>query len=375
MRIRARLVLIAAVCGALLAFPASGWAATIFGSRLNHEPANSGECTAFLACTIVSFIHPTDPNGDPYSGGAPVDGVITKFRIRAFGEGDPATDATVTFRLADITVNPSDPESALATAAGTGPTVTIPGGLSSGDPIPILEFPARLSVKKGNHLALDGTNVWATVNNSGDKFSYVFSPPLVDGQGARGSNIPPGATGELLVQAVIEPDADGDGFGDETQDGCPTNASAQGACPTQPILPLTPPDTVKPTLSSLALSPKVFAVAGGGASAAKGTSIGYRLSESSAVTFTVYRARPGRRVRGRCVKPTRSNATRKRCTRYVKVRGSLARTGAAGPNRLRWSGKLAGKALRVGRYRLNAQARDSAGNRSGVVTAKFRIVK
>ena len=41
-------------------------------------------------CTLVSFIHPIDPNGDPYSGGAPVGGVITKFRIRAFGEGGTA---------------------------------------------------------------------------------------------------------------------------------------------------------------------------------------------------------------------------------------------------------------------------------------------
>jgi Ca2+-binding RTX toxin-like protein len=35
----------------------------------------------------------------------------------------------------------------------------------------------------------------------------------------------------LGVSAVIEPDADGDGFGDESQDGCPTEASTQGACP------------------------------------------------------------------------------------------------------------------------------------------------
>jgi len=35
------------------------------------------------------------------------------------------------------------------------------------------------------------------------------------------------------VSAVLEPDADRDGFGDETQDRCPTSATTQGACPPQ----------------------------------------------------------------------------------------------------------------------------------------------
>jgi hypothetical protein len=34
------------------------------------------------------------------------------------------------------------------------------------------------------------------------------------------------------VVAVIEPDKDGDGYGDETQDKCPQSAAYQGPCPT-----------------------------------------------------------------------------------------------------------------------------------------------
>ena len=45
----------------------------------------------------------------------------------------------------------------------------------------------------------------------------------------------------LNVTASIEPDADGDGYGDETQDGCTTNSSAQGQCPTP-----APPDKRAP---------------------------------------------------------------------------------------------------------------------------------
>ncbi len=39
------------------------------------------------------------------------------------------------------------------------------------------------------------------------------------------------STGVMNASAIVEPDADGDGFGDESQDGCPGNAAAQGACP------------------------------------------------------------------------------------------------------------------------------------------------
>jgi hypothetical protein len=50
---------------------------------------------------------------------------------------------------------------------------------------------------------------------------------------------------------MSNPDADGDGFGDETQDQCPANASTPGPCP--PALPslgtTPPPDTTPPALS------------------------------------------------------------------------------------------------------------------------------
>jgi hypothetical protein len=52
-------------------------------------------------------------------------------------------------------------------------------------------------------------------------------------------DVPPGATAtfqtapiffQLDVSARLEPDADRDGFGDETQDACPTDATKQGDC-------------------------------------------------------------------------------------------------------------------------------------------------
>lgn len=65
---------------------------------------------------------------------------------------------------------------------------------------------------------------WAASNNTGD------TPP-----GSTVTFFPPNADVRYDVSAQLEPDADGDGFGDETQDQCPTSASTQADC--------SPPDT------------------------------------------------------------------------------------------------------------------------------------
>ena len=41
----------------------------------------------------------------------------------------------------------------------------------------------------------------------------------------------PSTISALEVAAIVEPDADADGFGDGTQDGCPSDPTTQGACP------------------------------------------------------------------------------------------------------------------------------------------------
>jgi hypothetical protein len=61
------------------------------------------------------------------------------------------------------------------------------------------------------------------------------------------------ATGERLnLSAVVEPDADHDGFGDVSQDACPQSAATQTACPA--------PDTKvkkKPKKASTQPKPKI----------------------------------------------------------------------------------------------------------------------
>jgi hypothetical protein len=239
--------------------------------------------------------------------------VITKFRIRAYGLDAPAN---VTFRLARVSrQDPQSDDVALATSAGTGPSATVPV-YNPGEDTPVTEVPGSLRVKKGDYLAIDGTNVAATYNSGGDKYSYRYDPPLVDGQGPRGSNE---ATGELLVQAVIEPDADNDGLGDETQDpaigGNGNDGDGQA-------------DRTKPRVSRVKL--------GRGA-------ISYRLSEPAKVTLRIKKGR-------RTVKKITAN-------------------GKAGRNRM----AIRTRKLARGRYQLVLTARDAAGNSSNAKRLALRV--
>jgi hypothetical protein len=323
---------------AVLVFAPAGNAAVSFGSLRTTNDPNQQPCedpmTVNGPCSIVQFTVPTNPNGDPSSGGAPIDGVITKFRIRALGDGAPAT---VTFRVANI--SQLDPDTALASSAGTGPTVTVPQ--SNGDPAPTTEVPARVPVSRGQHLAIDGSaNIEATYDASGSKFSYVFGPPLVDGQAARGSNA---VIGELLVSADIEPDADHDGFGDETQDQCPTQATTQGPC-----------DRTAPAVSGLRVS---------------GGKLFYTLSEGATVSLKLQKASNGRKVKGRCVRQTRRNRHKPRCTRFVTVGSGFAGPGGAGANQVAIP---RARRLKAGRYRLAMTVTDAAGN-SATIIKSFRI--
>ena len=138
-------------------------------------------------------------------------------------------------------------------------------------------------------------------------------------------------------------------------------------------------DTLAPRFLSLALSRTVFAAFSSRPSMrrarARGTRVSYRLSEAATATFRVQRVLAGRRVRGHCVRPSRANRGRRRCTRYRTLRGSFSHTGTAGRNRFRFSGRLRGRKLRPGRYRLVATATDAAANRSDPVRRLFRIIR
>ena len=139
-------------------------------------------------------------------------------------------------------------------------------------------------------------------------------------------------------------------------------------------------DTTAPVFSSASLSRKVFAVNPRGraevpvSGAKRGTTFRYTLSEGARVLFTIHRVLPGRRVRGKCRKPTLRNRSRPRCKRYVSPRRFAAQA-VAGANRKRFSGRIGKRPLRPGRYRATLVATDAAGNRSKPKRLTFRVVR
>jgi uncharacterized repeat protein (TIGR01451 family)/CSLREA domain-containing protein len=142
----------------------------------------------------------------------------------------------------------------------------------------------------------------------------------------------------------------------------------------QPVIDLSIPPAFTGRLS---LKPSSFPAANAGPSAARatGTTVRYTLTEPASVTFTVQQQRPGRKVGKRCAKPTKTNSNKRKCTRPVTLQGSFRRASALGRNSFHFTGRLAGKKLKPGHYKLVGTATNSAGKRSKALAASFRIKK
>lgn len=136
-------------------------------------------------------------------------------------------------------------------------------------------------------------------------------------------------------------------------------------------------------IDELGFSSPMFRAADSGPSATAaatptGTIVTFTLTRPARVTFTVQKPAPGRSAKhGRrttCDKPSKKNKRKKACVRWVAVKGSFARDGAAGANRFRFTGRMAGRKLAPGRYRLVATP-SAGGGRLAAAYAAFRIVR
>jgi hypothetical protein len=140
-------------------------------------------------------------------------------------------------------------------------------------------------------------------------------------------------------------------------------------------------DKTKPTLGGLSFSTTTFEAAKSGASIAKkhkakvGTKVSFNLSEASSVKFTVQRKTKGRKVHGKCKTKTHSNRRKKSCTFYKSVKGAFTVAGKAGKDTFTFRGRMGGKSLKPGSYRLNGTATDPSKNASVPKQKGFKIVK
>lgn len=187
--------------------PAGASAATEIGSNCQ---ANSGAAN-------YTFVQLKRVSGGSLPIAAPSAGVVTKWKVNS---GVP-TAVGQKLQILRPTGNPNE----FQTVAESAPATVILGQNS---------FDTRLPIKAGDRPAAAGAPggsvaapLYCSTANPEDEMG-ALTPESTLGS----TNTYPPATGYVAaISAVIEPDVDGDGYGDETQDACPQSAAVQVACP------------------------------------------------------------------------------------------------------------------------------------------------
>jgi hypothetical protein len=143
---------------------------------------------------------------------APTSGVVTAWKVLS-AYPEPVAEWIAAFRPAGpgtFQVVGASKEETVNTGPNTFSTrIPVRAGDRFG-PVPVYE---TLFCNTGN----TGDHAWSFPGSVGLGSSHTFAA---------------GVDVRVPLVTVIEPDRDGDGYGDETQDGCPQSAAYQGPCPT-----------------------------------------------------------------------------------------------------------------------------------------------
>lgn len=175
------------------------------------EVGNS--CVGDRAETPNSTIVQLSSTTNPGSVAVPLAGVITKWRV-------------------NVVPYPGGISEKLKVLRPVGPNIFLTVGESTTQPIlgGANSFDTRIPVQAGDRLGV--------YSGLAPIFCEELSAPT-DVLGVAPGDPPPGTNaaytelpkGQPAVSATVEPDADNDGYGDETQDFCPQNAAVQAPCP------------------------------------------------------------------------------------------------------------------------------------------------
>jgi hypothetical protein len=304
--------------------PAGASAADVtIGSNLAGAP-NVNICSQGISCTYVQT-----SSGTPVAV-SPVAGQVVRWRLKAGSLGG------------EVKLRVLRPTGAGYAALTSSTTVTVTSALNT--------FTTSLPIAAGDVVALDNASSGLYFTDSPAialPLVQYFQPAIADGTTAAPNN--QRVNVELLMNADVTP-------------------TVAGPPPPTTLLPL--------AMSKLKLKPRTFRAARSGATVARrrppiGTRVSYSLSVDATVAFRVERAKKGRKRGGKCRKPGRPPRGR-RCTRYVRVRGAFNVGGTAGSNSFRFTGRVAGRRLAKGRYRLIATP-SAGGKTEASVRARFRI--
>jgi len=327
---------------------------SLYGSDLQGERSLAPPTCASGGCMEVQ----TAIGGT--STAAPSDGVVVRWRVLN-GESGPYTLRVLSF-LPGSSGGVYRTYRVLHSSATE--SVTAPAGPLFSK---ISSFQTRLPIPAGAYLGLakpSGRDFGFQASGGSATYSQVEN--VGDGLAASGET----HNGTFLYDADIEPDVDGDGYGDVTQDSCPSSASIhEGRCPVEVVpggegtptpagtgqaptgagpgpIASTPADPARfARIESLAVKPRSFRAKPLGTVPARGrwgTQVKLSLSSAATVTLLI-EARHGRRFH---------------------VVTHLSTESAAGRNSIRLTGQYrhAGKVtdLAPGTYRLTADAESAA---------------
>lgn len=283
--------------------------------------------------TVTCTVFQRSAGSAPLAAGglvAPSAGVVTSWTSQ-IGDFGTITSMTVTPRI--ITAGTAFPPTFTATRSGTTQT------LDPADVDDSFTFNDRIPVAAGDRIGLNlttngtaGAGPYILGSAAGASYTSV-SPSIADGTTYVPPVLAPTTSSHVFLSAKLETDADGDGFGDETQDGCAADPTTQGVCPEPPTI-----SQITNTDGSL----KFIAVTGG------------------TVILTIERIKPGRKKKGKCNARAK---TGKRCRIYRRI-VRFETPIVAGANKINYGSKLGGKALKPGKYRATFVATNTANIRA-----------
>jgi hypothetical protein len=221
------------------AFAGQASAATVVGSNCAANTSSLG--------SVVSL---KNPPGYPVPSAIPSAGVITSWTFSLGLPLPPAVQVSEQLKVFAPTGVANQlkvvGESSLS-PVGAGTTI----------------LPTRIPVQNGDLLGsivvvsdegkVEQGALFCETKDPGDEIAVVPGNPVT---GTTVSTVATQAGYQNPITVSVEPDADGDGYGDETQDKCPTDASTQGACPAPPVPPAPPKAAPPISLSASAAAKK-----------------------------------------------------------------------------------------------------------------------
>lgn len=318
-----RIILAAGVL-ALLSVPAPADARTSIGTTVPDGTAGTA-CSA--KCQFVE---------DDATSRITANGVVTEWFI---GTGTTA-GSTARILVFRPTATPS-----VSTLVSRSEPIDVPAGT----PFPRLE--SRIPLRAGDRLGLELVGAGDPVAVSGTTGQVRRIQTTLTAPGESTGTDAEALVGALNLVADVEPDADGDGFGDESQDLCPADAARQAPCPPAPATPAGPQPAAAVPPVALPSTPVLV----------KPRVTGLKVTKDDGrhvVRFTLSRAAKVRLVFRRCLDA--------RCTR-TRVARTLTVAGRRGANRR----VLGGARLARGAYRLQVHS-EPAGERLGGIAWRMK---